>query len=105
MEKYIVYFGDLTDAETPVVAVKYDVLQKRLIIGGYTRFRRFFVVMLERYFGIIAGGGRAKETLTQRNKVRFVVIVNSRTFYDGMKLIEADGFVTKNVRSLQNIMR
>ena len=95
-EKYLVHLSD-----GGVVAMKHDLSQKTVTVGGLVRFRRSLESILTEYLKVSVPQMR----MTQRNKIRFSSFCTKKKFDDAMDLLQEHGVVVENVSNLGRVMR
>lgn len=95
MEKFIVQSDSIS------IALKFNPLVGRMVIGGNIHARRLMEELLSEYFGVKVR--RFKKT--QANKIRYEVRMGRTRFESGLDQLADHGIVFTAVKSLGRIMR
>ena len=94
--KHIVHIDD------KVIALKFNIIAKKFTIGWYSKFTETLYTLLREYFDV------EKSLVTiiiQVNKIKFEISFTLDKYMGGLKQLEAQGYVVKEVRSHNNLMR
>ena len=98
IEKLLVLFAD-SDA---VIAVKYNRVRKRCVVGSNVRFNREMQSVIIEYF---RQDHVPRARLIQKNKVRYEFDLPIGTYDDGVNLLKEHGIIVQNVKRHGRIMR
>ena len=100
IERYIIQ--DIC-ADSWVLAIKYNIIQEELTIGGYSRYRPHIENIIKDYFRLSVDFIAFK--MTQKNKMRYVFPFQKVKLDKALDKIREHGFSVEQVRNLERIMR
>lgn len=96
VEKYMIHLP-----QQGIVALKFDMIKREMVIGGNARFRRIIDNIIQDYFQLPA----TELQWTQRNKIRYVMFCTKRKFDEALDLLREHSITVEAVTSLGRLMR